>query len=111
MSLYPYWAAGNGHTDADKVIADCAANIQHVYERFGKESMIVETGAEVNLEDPAKMAESVRQMQEIVKMARNTPHNHGLFYWNPCCRPRGYRLGAFDMEGKPTGIMDAYVAQ
>ena len=45
MSLYPYWAAGNGHTDADKVIADCAANIQHVYERFGKESMIVETGA------------------------------------------------------------------
>ena len=111
MSLYPYWAAGNGHTDADKVIADCAANIQHVYERFGKESMIVETGAEVNLEDPAKMAESVRQMQEIVKMARNTPHNHGLFYWNPCCRPRGYKLGAFDMDGKPTGIMDAYVAQ
>ena len=50
-------------------------------------------------------------MQEIVKMARNTPHNHGLFYWNPCCRPRGYRLGAFDMEGKPTGIMDAYVAR
>jgi arabinogalactan endo-1,4-beta-galactosidase len=111
MSLYPYWAAGNGHTDADKVIADCAANIQHVYERFGKESMIVETGAEVNLEDPVKMAESVRQMQEIVKMARNTPHNHGLFYWNPCCRPRGYKLGAFDMEGKPTGIMEAYVAK
>ncbi len=108
MSLYPYWAATNGLTDADKVIADCQANIGHVYERFGKESMIVETGAEVNLEDADKMAESVRQMQEIVKMARGTEHCHGLFYWNPCCRPRGYRLGAFDMEGRPTGIMDAF---
>ena len=111
MSLYPYWAATNGFTDAERVIADCQANIGHVYERFGKESMIVETGAEVNLEDPEKMAESVRQMQQIVKMARGTEHCHGLFYWNPCCRPRGYRLGAFDMEGRPTGIMDAFVAK
>ncbi|MCR4860340.1 MAG: arabinogalactan endo-1,4-beta-galactosidase [Bacteroidales bacterium] len=111
MSLYPYWAARSGHPDADKVIADCAANIAHVYERFGKESMIVETGAEVVLDDPARMQESVRQMQSIVEMARNTEHCHGLFYWNPCCRPRGYMLGAFDMEGKPTGIMDAFVAK
>ena len=111
MSLYPYWAAQSGHPDADQVIADCQANIAHVYERFGKESMIVETGAEVVLDDPARMAESVRQMQEIVKMARSTEHCHGLFYWNPCCRPRGYMLGAFDMEGRPTGIMDAFIAQ
>lgn len=111
MSLYPYWAATNGITDADQVIADCMANIGHVWERFGKETMIVETGAEVVLDDEARMAESVRQMAEIVKAARATPHCHGLFYWNPCCRPRGYRLGAFDMEGRPTGIMDAFVAQ
>lgn len=108
MSLYPYWAATNGITDADQVVADCMANIGHVWERFGKESMIVETGAEVNLEDPEKMAESVRQMALIVRSARSTPHCLGLFYWNPCCRPRGYRLGAFDMEGRPTGIMDAF---
>lgn len=108
MSLYPYWAARSGHEDADQVIADCMKNIAHVYERFGKESMIVETGAEVALEDPDKMAESIRQMELIVKSARSTPHCHGLFYWNPCCRPMGYRLGAFDMEGRPTGIMKAF---
>ena len=110
MSLYPYWAAGNGFTDADQVIADCMANIGHVWERFGKETMIVETGAEVVLDDETRMAESVRQMAEIVKAARSTEHCLGLFYWNPCCRPRGYKLGAFDMEGRPTGIMDAFVA-
>lgn len=111
MSLYPYWAATNGFTDADKVIADCMANIAHVYERFGKESMIVETGAEVVLDDPEKMAESVRQMEAIALAARNTEHCHGLFYWNPCCRPRGYKLGAFDMEGRPTEIMRAFTAK
>ena len=111
MSLYPYWAAGNGHTDPDKVIADCMANIGHVYERFGKESMIVETGVEVILDDPEAAAEQVRQMELIALSARNTPHCHGLFYWNPCCRPRGYKLGAFDMEGRPTDIMRAFTAQ
>ena len=111
MSLYPYWAATNGFTDADKVIADCMDNIGHVWERFGKETMIVETGAEVVLDDPERMAESVRQMALIAHSARRTPHCLGLFYWNPCCRPRGYKLGAFDMEGRPTGIMDAFVAR
>lgn len=111
MSLYPYWAAQSGHPDADKVIADCMDNIGHVYERFGKESMIVETGAEVVLNDEERMAESVRQMAAIVKASRNTPHCHGLVYWNPCCRPRGYMLGAYDMEGRPTGIMKAFVAK
>ena len=81
------------------------------YERFGKESMIVETGAEVVLDDPERMAESVRQMEAIAIAARNTEHCHGLFYWNPCCRPRGYMLGAFDMEGRPTEIMRAFTAK
>ena len=108
MSLYPYWAR-NRIPDADEVISKCMDNIGHVYERFGKESMIVETGAEVVLDDEERMAESVRQMAAIVKASRNTPHCHGLFYWNPCCRPRGYMLGAYDMEGRPTGIMNAFV--
>lgn len=108
MSLYPYWAAQSGHEDADQVIADCMANIGHVYERFGKETMIVETGVEVTPGDPDAQAEQVRQMALIARSARNTPHCHGLFYWNPCCRPRGYMLGAFDMDGRPTDIMKAF---
>lgn len=47
ISLLPTDKEGS-RTDADGVIEDCIANIKHVYERFGKESMIVETGFEVN---------------------------------------------------------------
>ena len=113
MSLYPYWAAREGgRADADGVIADCMANVQHVWERFGKESMIVETGVSVDESDPSVMAESVRQMALIMSSARASEHCHGVFYWNPTCRPSGgYSLGAFGSDGRPTAIMSAFTGR
>ncbi len=108
MSLYPYWHHKSKGDAADRMIEDCAKNIDHVFRRYGKESMIVETGVEVDELDSANMAESVRQMQEIVRMSRQAPHCHGLFYWNPTCRPGGYRLGAFGSDRRPTAIMRAF---
>lgn len=110
MSLYPYWARSSGQTDADKVISDCIANIKHVFERFGKESMIVETGFEVNMEQPEIMTEGKRQLARIIEESVNNTdgHCHGVFYWEPECRPRQYKLGAFDADGRPTAIMEAY---
>ena len=109
MSLYPYWAAKEGgRTDADGVINDCFANVQHVFERFGKESMIVETGFEVNEQDSTIMEESARQMALTMTLARQSEHCHGVFYWAPESRPHdGYSLGAFGSDGRPTIIMDA----
>lgn len=110
MSLYPYWAAeGSGRTDADGVIEDCAKNIKHVYERFGKESMIVETGF-MDTPDPEVLEESYRQFCKAIHEARyNTDgHCHGIFYWAPESRPGGYQLGAFGSDGRPTKIMKAY---
>ncbi len=108
MSLYPYWHHKAKGEAADRTIEDCMKNIDHVFRRFGKETLIVETGVEVDERDSVNMAESVRQMQEIVRQARQTPHCHGLFYWNPTCRPGGYRLGAFGSDRRPTEIMRAF---
>lgn len=108
MSLYPYWHHKAKGRDADKMIADCMKNVDHVWHRFGRESMIVETGVEVDEQDSLNMAESVRQMALIAYSARHTPHCLGLFYWNPTCRPGGYRLGAFGSDRRPTNIMKAF---
>lgn len=113
MSLYPYWAAlEGGRTDADGVIDDCIANIKHVYERFGKESMIVETGFEVSATDPAVTEESYRQFSKAIRESRDNTDGHckGIFYWAPESRPRGgYSLGAFGVDNRPSKIMQAYV--
>ena len=113
MSLYPYWAAKEGgRTDADGVIDDCIANIKHVYERFGKESMIVETGFEVSATDEAVTQESYRQFSKAIRDSRDLTDGHckGIFYWAPEARPRGgYALGAFGTDNRPSKIMQAYV--
>lgn len=113
MSLYPYWAAKSGRPDADGVIEDCMANIKHVYNRFGKESMIVETGYEVDEHFPGIIDESYRQFSKAIRDARDRTDNHchGIFYWSPESRPGAgiYNLGAFGSDDRPTKIMRAFV--
>ena len=116
MSLYPYWARVSGRDDAYGVIDDCIANVKHVYERFGKESMIVETGFEVDMDHPELMEEGYRQLKKIIEDSRNLTdgHCHGVFYWAPEARPSpgyptgAYRLGAFGSDDRPTAIMKAF---
>ena len=110
MSLYPYWAKKEGgRPDADGVIDDCVRNILHVHERFGKESMIVETGFE-DSSDPLVIEESYRQFSKALRDTRDKTdgHCHGIFYWAPESRPGGYNLGAFGTDRRPTKIMKVY---
>ena len=110
MSLYPYWARDRGRNDADGVITDCIANVSKVYRRFGKESMIVETGFEVDETRPALIEEGRRQLSEVISAAALKTGGHclGVFYWEPECRPSRYKLGAFGSDGRPTAIMLAF---
>ena len=110
MSLYPYWARSSGRNDADGVITDCIANVQKVYDRFGKDCMIVETGFEVDEGNPEVLEEGRRQLARIIREARDMTggHCHGVFYWEPECRPNRYRLGAFGSDGRPTVIMKGF---
>lgn len=111
MSLYPYWARTSHHRDdADQVITDCMHNIRHVSEKYGTDVMIVETGMEVDEHNPAVIAEGYRQLSRILSEARDSTDGHckGVFYWEPECQPRQYKLGAFDSKGRPTHIMEAF---
>ena len=111
MSIYPYWAATeHGMNDADQVLDLCIKNIKHVYEKFGKDCLIVETGF-LDTEDPAVLAEGHRLLYKLLEDAKHKTDGHckGVFYWEPESGPGGYQLGAFDREGKPTEIMDAFI--
>ena len=114
MSLYPYWAMeGHPEVEADQVITDCIANIRRVSEKYGCDVMIVETGYEVNESRPEVMEEGRRQLARVIREARNETNGRcrGVFYWEPQCNPRQYKLGAFDSKGTPTVIMEGFVEE
>ncbi len=111
MSLYPYWALdGHKRNNADTVITECMQNIKYVSEKYGTDVMIVETGMEVNERNQAVIDEGYRQLMRVLTESKNETegHCHGVFYWEPECSPRQYKLGAFDSKGHPTHIMDAF---
>ena len=104
LSVYPYWDQEAGlEKDAQGTIRDFASNIKRMYEKYGTESMVVETGVESK-----KPVEGKAVMKAILNAARNDcgGHCHGVFYWAPELEG-AYPLGAFDNH-RPTIIMDAF---
>ncbi len=104
LSVYPYWDREAGlESDDQGTLRDCIANINALYERYGTETMIVETGYEV------KRPEQGREfMRQLIAAARHSAqgHCHGVFYWAPELEGH-YPLGAFENH-RPTVIMDAF---
>ena len=112
MSLYPYWAMeGHPELKADDIITNCIKNIRYVSQKYGCDVMIVETGYEVNEQHPEIMEEGRRQLSRVIHETRTETGGHcrGVFYWEPQCRPGGYKLGAFNSKGQPTVIMDGFI--
>ena len=112
MSLYPYWAKEeHPELKADDIISDCIKNIRYVSGKYGCDVMIVETGYEVDERHPEVMEEGRRQLTRVIREAQECTGGHcrGVFYWEPQCRPGGYKLCAFDSNGKPTAIMNGFI--
>ena len=104
LSVYPYWDQDAGlETDDAGTLRDCIANINALYQRYGTELMIVETGYEV-----ARAEDGMRFLQQLINAARTQTggHCHGVFYWAPELEGH-YPLGAFKNH-RPTVIMDAF---
>lgn len=112
MSLYPYWSMQSGkESSARRTFADCMKNIRLLKKKYGSDVMIVETGFEVDEQNPWKMEEGREQYAELIRRSKTETDGacKGVFYWEPECKPRGYKLGAFTMDGRPTSIMRAFV--
>lgn len=108
MSLYPYWSR-KYEESAPKLFAECMRNIKALYKKYGTDAMIVETGFEVNEQEPWIMESGREQLSNLIRMCKNSCDGHclGVFYWEPTCRPNTYKLGAFTSDGHPTSIMRA----
>lgn len=108
MSLYPYWSK-KYEEYTPKLFAECIRNIKALYNKYGTDAMIVETGFEVNEKEPWVMETGRTQLAELIRLCKTASDGHclGVFYWEPTCRPAKYKLGAFDSNGQPTAIMRA----
>ncbi len=99
MSLYPSVENWNG------MVVDCVSNMKDMISRYGKEVMICEVGMPWNEADTAKsfLTELMTQSKAIDKCL-------GIFYWEPEAYAgwKGYTLGAFSAEGRPTVALDAF---
>ncbi len=113
MSLYPYWSSSEG--TADELIDMCISNINGLSSKYGCDVMIVETGMECGdekgeLASDEVLEEGRRNLSRLINesLTKTDGRCRGVFYWEPQCRPRQYRLGAFTEDGRPTVIMDAF---
>lgn len=106
MSVYPYWAMeGKFRPDEDSTIRDAMANIRHLKEKYGSDTMIVETGfdARVPKEGEKLLSRLIRDAYTLTDGACR-----GVWYWAPEINAdEQYHLGAFAND-RPTAIMDAF---
>lgn len=104
LSVYPYWdVVAKLESDWKGSVRDFTANIKHLYDKYGKETMVVETGAEAK-----HPKDGYTIMKAVINAAKNDcgGHCHGVFYWAPELEGQ-YPLGAFDNH-RPTEIMKAF---
>ncbi|HCU44288.1 glycoside hydrolase family 53 protein [Sphingobacterium faecium] len=101
MSLYPSkenWEAYN---------TACINNINDMISRYQSEVMICEVGMSWDEEEVAE-----RWLKELLKAANGIPNQKvlGIFYWEPLAYAgwNGYTLGAFDNDGRPTKVWNAF---
>lgn len=101
MSLYPNkenWEAYN---------TACINNINDMIGRYQSEVMICEVGMSWDEEEVAEQL-----LKELLKAANGIPNQKvlGIFYWEPLAYAgwNGYTLGAFDNNGRPTKVWNAF---
>ena len=90
MSYYPYWIGSS----FENTIDDLAYNLTDMAQRYGKEVMVCEIGA-----DEADAAGSYELVQAVIDAVHSVPEGKGLgvYWWEPEANsnilPDGYPLG------------------
>jgi arabinogalactan endo-1,4-beta-galactosidase len=101
MSLYP--SASNWST----LNTQCLLTMNDMVSRYAKEVMIVEVGMSWDSPNESRLF-----LSDLVLKTKSVTNNKGLgvLYWEPQAYNgwKGYTLGAFDNNGKPTSALDAF---
>lgn len=88
---------------------ECLANLNDMVTTFNVPVMVVEMGTPMTQSD----AKSI--IADMISKVRSIKDDKGLgvLYWEPQAYGgwKGYGLGAFDDNGKPTAAMDAFLEQ
>lgn len=105
MSIYPNWYTPvNDWQNANK---DCLANMNDMVARYGKDVMIVECGMSWD-----KAGESFAFLTDLIAKTKSVTggRGKGVLYWEPQSYSnwKGYTLGAFSNNGRPTIALDAF---
>lgn len=101
MSLYP--STGNWSSYARQ----CLSNMNDMVSRYGKKVMICETGMDCTAAATCKSF-----LLDLIKKVNSVSGGNGLgvFYWEPECYDwKGYTMGAWGSDGKPTVALDAFL--
>ena len=103
-SSYPVHAPNHTWQSANTA---CLNNLNDMVSRYGAPVMITEVGV------PWDHAEAKAIVADVVNKVRSVNNGMGLgiFYWEPQAYGgwKGYTLGAFDNNGRPTAALDAFL--
>ena len=115
LSHYPDWDDWNSDKSDVASNKNAANSVKTLGDLFNVPVMIVETGFSVY--DPVKGSEV---MTDLFSRTKDLPQCAGIFYWEPeadvSWKPAYYEtmgwdeygLGAFNIYGEPTAILDAF---
>lgn len=102
-SAYPTTVKG---IDWRAATAACLHTMNDLAARYGKPVMLAEVGA------PWNHPQGRAIIADLIAKVRQVEHGKGVgvFYWEPQAYDwKGYPMGAFDHDGRPTAIMDAFL--
>lgn len=100
LSHYPQTHATKSWQEMNSLALE---HISRLADTFGVKVMIAEVG--VKQGEPV----SAQVLAEFIGKARDIEACAGVCYWEPECHGwNGYDMGAFDKDGKPTAVLDAF---
>lgn len=105
LSVYPEWFTVRNDWVACNT--QVQLNMNDLVTRYGSEVMVVECG--MSWDNPTLCRSFLRDLITRVKAVKNDKGT-GVMYWEPQAYGnwKGYTLGAFDNNGRPTVALDAF---
>ena len=103
VSLYP---SSTDYSNWADCVDDCISVLNNVVSTYGKQVLVAEFGYDV---DDAEAG--YHCLSYLIEQCQTIDDCLGVFYWEPECYGdwEGYSMGAFEDDGTPSVILDAFL--